>query len=262
MIWEPQTIWKHRWSEAQIPWSAGHSLQVPQVASHHGGPVRWAELPSPSRSRWWLLLKNHPQKVAWRGMQAFREPHPLTWSKWGLGKLSKWSRTEEDLECLPPLDPHLEGFLAEAEGGDDSQLTLSPEPSFNNSSEWVKWHAKQLKTPTWWWELSKVPSQMDVQEFVRWVQALFQLPKVSSCTQGVANDYLVLLAPSLWTVIGSYLFPIWGLVGRITTWGSPRRPWHMPRPCSIGWKKSSCCHWVSLTKWGRVCWSSSEPWNP
>ena len=36
---------------------------------------------------------------------------------------------------------------------------------------------------------------MDVQEFVRQVQALFQLPKASSHAQGVANDYLVPLAP-------------------------------------------------------------------
>ena len=50
-------------------------------------------------------------------------------------------------------------------------------------------------------------------------------------------------------MIGSYLFPIWGLVYRITTWGSPRRPRHMPKPCSTGQKKP--CHhcWVSLAKW-------------
>ena len=48
------------------------------------------------------------------------EPHPPTWSEWGLGKPFEWSRTEEDLECLPPLDPHLERFQSQADGGDDS----------------------------------------------------------------------------------------------------------------------------------------------
>ena len=100
-----------------------------------------------------------PQKVAQRWTQASVR----------LGDPSDWSRTEEDLECPPPLDPHLEGFLPRAEGGDDSQLTLLPMPSFNNSSKWVKWCAEQLKTLAWWQELSEVPSQTDVQEFARWV---------------------------------------------------------------------------------------------
>ena len=97
--------------------------------------------------------------------------------------------------CLPPLDHHLEGLLARAEGGDNFQLTMSPEPSLNNSSEWVRLYAKQLKIMTWWWELSKVPGQTDVQEFVRQVWVSCQLPKVSSHAQGVTNDYLALLAP-------------------------------------------------------------------
>ena len=79
--------------------------------------------------------------------------------------------------------------------GDNSQLTLPPEPSFNNSSEWVRWCAEQLETPTWWQELSEVPSQMDVQEFVRSVQALFQLPKASNHAPGVDNDYMVPPSP-------------------------------------------------------------------
>ena len=69
------------------------------------------------------------------------------------------------------------------------------EPSLNNRSEWVKWHAKQLNTPAWWPELSEVPSQSDVKEFVRRIWASFQLPKVSSCAQEVTNDYFMLLAP-------------------------------------------------------------------
>ena len=78
---------------------------------------------------------------------------------------------------------------------DSSQQTSTPKPSPNNSSKWVKWHAKQLDTLAWWQELSEVPSQRDVKEFVRRVCASFQLPKVSSHAQGVTNDYSALLAP-------------------------------------------------------------------
>ena len=48
---------------------------------------------------------------------------------------------------------------------------------------------------TKWQELSEVPSQMDIQEFVRQVQAPFQLPNASSHAQEVTNDCSVLLAP-------------------------------------------------------------------
>ena len=134
--------------------------------------------------------ESSPQRDA-----GIREPPPLTWGEWDSANHPKWSRTEEDLECLPPLDPHLETFLARAEGGGNPKLTLSPEPSFNNRSEWVRWHAKQLETLTWWWKLSNVPGQMDVQEFVRQVWASFWLPEVNCHAQGVANDYSVLPAP-------------------------------------------------------------------
>ena len=66
---------------------------------------------------------------------------------------------------------------------------------------------------------------------------------------------------TLWTKIDFYLFPIGGLVGSITAWSSLQWPWCTPRPCSIGWKKASCCHQVSLTNWWRACWNSDKPWN-
>ena len=112
-------------------------------------------------------------------------PHPLIW-----GDMEK-----EDLEGLSPLNPNLEGFLAGAEGGDNHWQPLLPKPSHNNSFEWVKSCVNQLETLTWWWELSEVPIQVDIQEFARWVWASFQLPKVSSHAQGVANDYLAPPAP-------------------------------------------------------------------
>ena len=121
----------------------------------------------------------------------------------------------------------------------------------------MRWHAKQLETPTWWQELSEVPSQMDVQEFVGQVQASLQLPKVSSHAQEVTNDSSVLLTPQ--SLDWDQFLPLFNM--RFGGQDYPKRPWHMPRLCSIGWKKPSCHHWVSLANWQRVCWSSGEPWN-
>ena len=195
--------------------SAGHPLQVPQVASHHGGSVRLAELPSPSRSRQWvtfaeLSLDSSPERDAGLG-----EPYPPTWSEWGLGNPSNWSRTEEDLECLPPLNPYVEGFLARAEGGDDSQQTPWPEPP-NNSSEWVKWHAEQLNTPAWWQELSQGPWPEGCWGVCEAGLGSVQLSKVSSHAQEVTNDYSALLTLTLWTGTNFCPFPLWSLVDRTT----------------------------------------------
>ena len=74
-----------------------------------------------------------------------REPHPLAW-----GDMEETRAEEEDLEGPPPLDPYLESFLARPEGGDDSQQTLPPKPSYTNNSEWVRWCTKQLDTLIRW----------------------------------------------------------------------------------------------------------------
>ena len=60
----------------------------------------------------------------------------------------------------------------------------------DDSAGWVRWRAQQLDMPMWWWEFSAVPGQSDVEGFVMQVHVSFQLPKASSCTQGVDNDYL------------------------------------------------------------------------
>ena len=101
---------------------------------------------------------------------------------------------EEDLEGLPLLNAYLEGFLAKAVGEmTPSRLchlshltTTAPSGSSGMESSLIPQHGGKS---------SEVPSLMDVQEFVRQVQALFQLPKVNRCTQGVDNDYLALPAP-------------------------------------------------------------------
>ena len=76
---------------------------------------------------------------------------------------------EEDLGGLLPLNPYLEGFLAKAKEGDDPQQALPLEPFHDDTTKWVRWRVKQLDTPTWWQELSAVPSQSNIKEFTRQV---------------------------------------------------------------------------------------------
>ena len=133
----------------------------------------------------WAVEEAH---YFWGQLQRGHQSQGAPSTHWG--DMEETRTEEEDLEGLPPLDPYLEGFLARAEMGNDPQQALPPEASHNNSFKLVKWHINQLETPTWWWEVSKVPGQMNVQEFARQFWASFQLPKASSHTQGVANNYL------------------------------------------------------------------------
>ena len=138
--------------------------QAPQAESCQGGSSKgWTQSPSPGWSRRHIIF-DHDFKEDTRA----REPHPLTWED--------IKETRMEGKGLPALNPYLWGFLARA-GGDNSQQTLPPKPSHRNSSEWVTWHAKQLNTSTWWQELSEVPGQSAIQEFVRRVWASFQLPR-------------------------------------------------------------------------------------
>ena len=158
-------------SHHQRSQAGSHQDRAPQVEACQGeSSKRWAQSPSPRQLRRCVTFEDNSKEDSEAG-----DPCPLTW-----GDTEKTRMEEEDLEDLAPLDPYLEGFLARAEGGDDSQQTLPPKPSHNNSSEWVTWCAKQLDTLTWWQEFSKVPGQNDIQQFVRRVWASFQLPKMSS----------------------------------------------------------------------------------
>ena len=109
------------------------------------------------------------------------EQHLLTWrDKRRPGDQSDWSRPEEeDHECLPPLEPHVQEFLRgdmllAGTGVEDSlPQTSVPEPSPMECMEWIKWHMWQMDMLAWWWELKEVPSQDNLQEFTRRVQASF-----------------------------------------------------------------------------------------
>ena len=81
-----------------------------------------------------------------------KEPHLLAWrDKRRPGDQSDWSRPkEEDPECLPPLDSHIQEFLrgemfpASVGVGDGLPQTSTPEPSPMEGTEWIKWHVQQL----------------------------------------------------------------------------------------------------------------------
>ena len=94
--------------------------------------------------------------------EAHQLPLPTWQTERALHDESDWSRQEggegeEELECPPPLEPHLhellsgeELFLADAEVGDGFQQTLMPdnlEPSPMCQSDWILWHACQVEMP-------------------------------------------------------------------------------------------------------------------
>ena len=66
----------------------------------------------------------------------------------------------------PPLTHSWSTCLLGVEGGDGFWWELMPEPSLDNSSEWVTWRANQVDTLTWWLEMSVVPGEREVEEFV------------------------------------------------------------------------------------------------
>ena len=170
----------------EIP-DCGLLTTVPQVTSPHGEPAkRQAQSLSPSRFRWQVTFAQSSPESSPERYTGVKEPYLPTWGdERGPGNQSDWSMPkEEDPECPPPLEPHVQEFLrgeemlAVSTGVGDSLLqTLMHEPSPMDSAEWIKWHAQQLDMPAWWWELKKVPSQDNLQEFAQRMQASFEVPK-------------------------------------------------------------------------------------
>ena len=98
-----------------------------------------------------------------------------------------WAEEPQELGHLPELDPHVQVFLSGAGApytidDDDCDWCSMPEPPYDNSNEWVKWHAHQVETLAWWPELQRIPNQTDTVQFARWVWASFQMPKVRCLT--------------------------------------------------------------------------------
>ena len=103
---------------------------------------------------------------------------------------ANWSRPEEgegeeDLECPPPLEPHLQQLLgweelpltgAEVEDGLMSMpKDLEPSPLYQ--ADWIQWHTCHVETLTWWRDL------------LNKVHASFEVPKAHNQAKGVDNYY-------------------------------------------------------------------------
>ena len=111
-----------------------------------------------------------------------------------------WSQPKvEDLGCLLMLDSKVQEFLSEEELSqanreheDDPDQPGMPEPSLDNSNQWVLWCAYWVETPAWWLELQMVPNQTDIPQFARCMQASFQMPKARCHAEKMDNDYSAL----------------------------------------------------------------------
>ena len=107
--------------------------------SHHGDPAqRQPQSPSPSKLRWQVTFtQSLPESSLERDASAKEHHLPIWGDKERPGDSFDWSRPEEeDLECLFPLDPHVQEFLGGEEKpsvvigvGDGPQQTSMPEPS-------------------------------------------------------------------------------------------------------------------------------------
>ena len=140
----------NHWQRSQ---NASCQIRVPQVASPQGEPTRrQAQFPSPGQLRWWVTFEHSPEKDA-----RFAEPNLPTWrDNRGGGDQFDWLKTEEeDLNCPPPLEPHILEFLM---GRDKTpmagigvrnglQQTFMSEPSPQRSAKWIKWCAQQIVMP-------------------------------------------------------------------------------------------------------------------
>ena len=83
--------------------------QSPPVAPHQGELTRrQTQSLSPMQLRWQVTFKDSPKKDA-----GAEEPYlPTSGKKEGTGDPPDWSRPQEvDLECLPPLNPHIQEIL-------------------------------------------------------------------------------------------------------------------------------------------------------
>ena len=104
---------------------------------------------------------------------------------------------ECDLGPPPELGPDVEYFLQEPGGvcGEDRRHHLPAEPPVEEYKKWVEWRGQMVDTPSWWWELEKVPEVEDTQELAQQIWASFELPLWTSEVYEVENYHLALPAP-------------------------------------------------------------------
>ena len=92
----------------------------------------------------------------------------------------------------------MEWFFQEPAGecGEDKGSHCPTEPPVEEYEKWVEWRGEAVDTPSWWWELGKIPDVDDVQELAQKIWTSFQLPKWMSEVHGIKNYYLAPLAPN------------------------------------------------------------------
>ena len=120
---------------------------------------------------------------------------------------------EFDLGPPPELGADVECFFQELAGkcGEDGGSHLPTEPPAEEYEKWVEWRGWAIDTPSWWWELGKIPEVDDVQELAQKIWASFELPQWMSEVYDIENYYLAPLAPNslcqkdflLWWIQGS-----------------------------------------------------------
>ena len=195
-------------------------VELPRWKSAKGGSSkRQVQSPSPRWSRRHVTFEDDFDEDT-----GAREPCPLAW-----GDMEETRMEEEELGAHLPLNLTWKVSWLEPRGrwppaGPGTQALPQQQCQVGQVE------SEAVGQPDMVQELSAIPSQSKVKEFMMWVQASFQLPKASSCSQGVDNDYLVPPAPQS--------LDCFQHKGRITTWDIPRRPWHMPKPCNTGQKKA------------------------
>ena len=172
--------WGHLGS-CRRPQPAGAQTQTLPVEVCAGGAAKWwVDSPSPMQPRRCVIFEDS------RDTEVKQTSPSTTPDKWSLeaagSRLQSWTEEPKDLGHPPELDPCMQEFLSGtgSSGGDrdESDQSLTPEPSFDDLWEWVRWHAHWVETLAWWPELQKVPTPRSPIDFAKRVWASFQLHKV------------------------------------------------------------------------------------
>ena len=143
------------------------------MEDHTGDPARrWAALPSPVRLRRRVTFEDSSPSGDTEVKQA---SPPTTGGRQSLEAtgswLQPWAEEPENLGHPPDLNPLVQEFLygtGSPDGGEDEpDQPLTPEPSFDDHCEWVRWCTCQVETLAWWLELQKVLTQRNIIEFAK-----------------------------------------------------------------------------------------------
>ena len=173
------------WDIQKAPWQrrdVDFDQQLPQATSCWSSTIwEWTQSPSTTRQKYGVtfdggrapLVMQESLEYDARVDEAHQLPPPMWQTETAPHKEANWLRLgevegDEDLECPPPLEPHLKEPLGEEEPSpasakvrDDLLALLTSMPKCLESSplcqsDWILWHAKHVLMPPWWRELVKV----------------------------------------------------------------------------------------------------------